>query len=388
MGAVGAWRVERADLAVEQTRTVELKVLAVTLALVALGVAMVFSASIPLAAGRETGDIFHYLKRELAFVAVGLAAMWVASRLAMDRVREGAWPLLVATVIALAGLFVFGTRVNGARSWYSVFGLSFQPSEMAKIVLVIAAARCFVRFPGGLPDWRSAARPFVMLAVVAGLIALQPDVGTAAVIVVSMFVYFHIAGAKLRHLVAAGGVTAIPALVMFRLHPYQWKRIIDFISGGPEVALAGGYQKERALIALGSGGLTGCGYCGSVEKYFYLPAATTDSILAVVGEELGLLFTWAVVALFCLLVWWGMMIARKAPDRFCALVAAGVTCSLGLQALLNIAVVTGSVPATGVPLPFVSYGGSSLLFSLIGVGLLLNVSRTIHRKLAWRGLNE
>jgi cell division protein FtsW len=132
----------------------------------------------------------------------------------------------------------------------------------------------------------------------------------------------------------------------------------------------------RALIALGSGGVTGRGYLSGVEKYFYLPASSTDSILAVIGEELGMIATWAVIAAFLLLVWRGMTIAGRAPDRFSGLVAAGVTCVIGVQALLNIAVVTGSIPATGVPLPFVSYGGSSLFFALIGIGLLLNVSRT------------
>jgi cell division protein FtsW len=169
-------------------------------------------------------------------------------------------------------------------------------------------------------------------------------------------------------------VGLVGATVMILHHPYQIGRIVGFFKR-TELPAAEGYQVTQCLIALGSGGLTGRGYCGSVWKYFYLPAAMTDSILAVIGEELGLIATWAVVALFALLVWRGLKLAGCATDRFSGLVAAGVTCLLGVQALLNIAVTTHTLPATGVPLPFVSYGGSSLLFSLMGIGLLLNVSR-------------
>jgi cell division protein FtsW len=371
-----AMRVSRAEPAAGDEAGADLRVLIPTLALVGLGVAMVFSASIPLAAADGSADVLYYLKRELAVVAVGLCAMWAASRVPMQWVQRQAGTLLVLTVGLLLGVLAFGREINGARSWFVVpgTGLNFQPSEMAKIAIVVASARYFAKFARGIPDWRRALSPLLMLGVIAGLVAIEPDMGTAAVIVAAAFVYYHIAGVKLRHLAGAGAIGAVAAGLLVWGHPYQLQRILDFF-GGNEVELAGGYQKARCLIALGSGGVTGCGYCGSVEKYFYLPAATTDSILAVVGEELGLVATWAVVGVFAYLVWRGMTIAGRSRDRFSGLVAAGVTCVIGLQALLNIAVVTGSIPATGVPLPFVSYGGSSLLFSLIGVGLLLNASR-------------
>jgi len=337
---------------------------------------MVFSASIPTAAAGEREDVFYYLKREVLVAAISLLAMYGVTRLPLGWIRRRAGVLLGTTIALLALVLRFGTEVNGARSWFTVpgIGLHFQPSEMAKVVLVIAAARYFAQFPQGIPNWRRAAPPVAMLGVTAGLVAMQPDMGTAALIALSMFVYFHIAGLKLRQMLATGFAASIAAALMALTHPYQIGRLVDFVKGS-EVELAGGYQTARSLIALGSGGLAGCGYCGSIEKYFYLPEATTDSIMAVVGEELGLLATWAVVGLFAYLVWRGLLIAGRSPDRFAALVAAGVSCSLGVQALINTAVVTGSVPATGVPLPFVSYGGSSLLFSLIGVGLLINVSR-------------
>jgi len=379
MSALGLRRLPFVEPAADEPRSVDVWVLAPTLALVGLGLAMVFSASIPLAA-TPNSDMLRYLKRDAAYVAVGLLAMWGATRLSLLWLRDHAWHLFVAAVIALAGLFVAGTRVNGSLSWYIFFGQSFQPSEMAKVVVVIAAATYFAHFPDGLSALREVRPPFAMLAIIVLLIAAEPDMGTAAVIVMAMFVLFHLAGMRFRYLLAAAAVGAMGAAAMFHIHPYQWARIKNFYFPPPDAALGAGYQKARALIALGSGGWFGRGYCESVEKYFYLPAATTDSILPVVGEELGLLATWAVVALFAILVWRGMLIAGRCPDRFSGLVAGGVACFLGIQAMINMAVSTGCIPPTGVPLPLVSYGGSSLLFSLIGIGLLLNVSRLVPRR--------
>lgn len=377
MSAISPVQLPQAEAVTDEPGGVSLKLLIPAMVLVGVGVAMVFSASIPLAAAGSDKSIFHYLWRELAFVAVGLVAMVGASRLPMDWVRRTAgWLLLFLGFVPLVLVLFVGIEVNGSRAWLPVPGtnLRFQPSELAKIVLVLAAARHFARFPKGIPDWRRVARPFLLLALLAGLVAIEPDLGTATVLVVAMMVFFHIAGAKLRHLAAAGSVGGVFAAIMLWQHPYQWDRIRDYLIGGGN-DLGSGWQKLRSLIALGSGGVTGCGYCGSVEKYFYLPAATTDSILAVIGEELGLIATWAVVALFAYLVWQGLSTAACARDRFSGLVAAGVVCLIGIQAIVNIAVVTGSIPATGVPLPLVSYGGSSLVCSLIAVGLLLNVSR-------------
>lgn len=362
----------------QATGDADLWVLVPTAGLVALGVAMGYSASIP-AAAIEGGSVLSYLSKELAFVVVGVAGLVGAARVRMEWLGRHCRLLLAITTALLVGV-LFTPERNGAHAWYGFPGtsLSFQPSEMAKLVLVLALARLLVRFPSGLPDWRSALEPFATLFVVVGLVAVEPDMGTAAVTMTAMLVFLHIAGAKLRHLAAAVGVALIPAAVMVWHHPYQLRRILDFFRHA-EVELAGGYQTSRSLIALGSGGLTGRGYCVSIEKFFYLPAATTDSILAVVGEELGMLGTWAVVGLLAALVWRGMSIAGRSPDRFSGLVAAGVSSLIGVQALLNIAVVTACLPATGVPLPFVSYGGSSLLFSMVGVGLVLNASRRMVR---------
>jgi cell division protein FtsW len=381
MSAIRAFKVPQTELAPEEQQGTDLTVLLPTLVLVGLGIAMVFSASIPMAAANESEDIYYYLWREIAFALVGGLGMWVASRISMQKLQRQAGTLLFLAAALLVAVLVAGVRVNGAKSWFAIpgTGLRFQPSEFAKLALVIAAARYFAKFPMGLPNWRRALSPLLTLGAVAGLIAVEPDMGTAAVLVLAMLIYFHIAGVKLSHLAGAGAVGLAGAAVMILHHPYQIQRLIGFVKR-TELPLAEGYQATQSLIALGSGGITGRGYCGSVWKYFYLPAAITDSILSVIGEELGLIATWMVVCLFAVLVWRGMVIAGRAPNRFSGLVAAGVTCLLGVQALLNIAVATHTVPSTGVPLPLVSYGGSSLVFSLIGVGLLLNVSRRQLRK--------
>ena len=376
MSAIRAIKLPQGELAREEKTPVDLTVLVPILLLVGLGIAMVFSASIPTAAARESEDIYYYLKRELLFAGVGLAAMYAVARVSMEFVRKQAGVLLALTFFFLGLVLVVGIRVNGAKSWLPVPGTSlhFQPSEMAKLILVIAAARYFAQFPQGVPTWRRVFPPMAVLASTAALIAVQPDMGTAAVLVIAMLAYYHIAGAKLRHLLGAAGIALAIGALMVSCNSYQRERIEGFALR-TEAPFEADYHTTQALIAMGSGGLTGRGYCGSTEKYFYLPAAITDSILAVIGEELGFLAVSMVLALFAFLVWRGMLIAVRAADRFSGLVAAGVTLLLATQALINVAVVTGAVPATGVPLPFVSYGGSSLLFSLIGVGLLLNVSR-------------
>ena len=376
--AMRAVRLPQSELTpLEEPSAWDLRLLVPALALVSVGVAMVFSAGMPYATQEGTGNVYYYLLREAVFVVMGLAAMLLAARLSMARLQDRALFLLGVTLLLLVGLRFFGVTVNGARSWYLLplpgFPLRFQPSEMAKLVLVIAVARYFAKYPRGLRTWRQFAPPVVMLGMICLLIAKEPDLGTVGVIGMAMLAFFHLAGAKLRHVAALAGGAA--GLVALKMEPYQWQRILDWILHRPGSEMEGNYQLSRALIALGSGGVAGRGYCDSIEKYFYLPETTTDAILAVIGEELGVVATWLVVALFAYLVCRGMHITARAGDRFSGLVAAGITCLFGAQALLNIAVVTGCAPTTGITLPLVSYGGSSLLFTLVGLGLLLNISR-------------
>jgi cell division protein FtsW len=356
----------------------DLRLLVPALALVMLGVAMVFSAGMPIVTQGQR-NVYYYLEREAIFVVVGLFAMWAATRLSLERLRNGALVLLAVSVVLLIGVHFVGIRMNGSRSWYALpFGVRFQPSEFAKLVLVIVAARYFARFPGGLREWRQLWPPLAMLGLVCVPVVTEPDLGTVAVIGMAMLIFFHMAGARGKHLaVVAGSALALVAVKISHSHN-EWERVRDwlvYLFGHTTGGVGSNYQISRSLIALGSGGVTGRGYCAGIEKYFYLPEATTDAILAVIGEELGVMATWLVVALFAYLVWRGLWVARHAEDRFSGLLAAGITCLFGVQALVNIAVITGVIPTTGVTLPFVSYGGSSLLLSLVGIGLLLNVSR-------------
>jgi cell division protein FtsW len=372
------------ELVAEEPPGWDLRVLAPTLALVSIGVAMVYSAAIPIAT-REGSNVLVYLEKEAAFLLIGVAGLIVGARLSLARLHDRAFPLLIATLVLLFGLHKFGTMVNGARSWYSLpipgMPLSFQPSEMAKMVLVVVLARYFAKFPNGITQWQRMLPPLAILGVVCGSIAKEPDMGTVAVIGMAMLIYFHLAGAKLRYLLLV--VLMAVSVAGFKLHrdvtvnhdSYQWQRIVDWLHPTPKAEMEGNYQMTRSLIALGSGGLLGRGYCGGVEKFYYLPEPTTDYILSVIGEELGVAAVWLVLALFVYLVRRGLQIAAGAEDRFSGLVAGGVTCLFAVQALLNIAVISGTAPTTGITLPFVSYGGSSLLFSLVGIGLLLNVAR-------------
>jgi len=339
-----AVRLPQARLSVaEEASSWDLRILVPALLLVSMGVAMVFSAGMPFATQTESGSVYYYLVREAIFLVLGVVAMIGVARISLERLQDRALLLLGVTGALLFGVHFLGVVVNGARSWYQLplpgFTLRFQPSEMAKLVLVIASARYFAKFPGGLRTWKQLLPPAVMLGLVCLSVAKEPDLGTVVVIGAFMLVFFYLAGAKPGHVAMLVAMAAGAALA--KMEPYQWQRILDWLFHRPGSEAAGNYQLTRALTALGSGGLTGRGYCASIEKYFYLPEATTDAILAVIGEELGLIATWLVVALFLYLVRRGLQIAMRAEDRFSGLVAAGVSCLFGVQAMFNIAVVTG-----------------------------------------------
>jgi len=389
MSGSRAVSVPQAELVGEESHGWDLRLLLPALLLVAIGVAMVISAAIPIVTRDGSRGVLVYLQKEALFLLLGLIGLIWAARLSVPRLQDRALPLLLVTLVLLLGLHKFGTEVNGARSWYVILipgmPLSFQPSEMAKLVLVVVFARYFAKFPAGLRRWSQLLPPLLILGLVCGSVAKEPDLGTVAVIGMATLVFFHLAGARFRY-VAAVALLAV-AVVGLKMHhdvtvhheTYQWQRIVDWIHPTPEAEQAGNYQMTSSLTALGSGGLFGRGYCHGVAKFFYLPEPTTDYILSVTGEEVGLVGTCLVVVLLVLLVRRGLQIAAAAEDRFSGLLAAGVTCVFGVQSLLNIAVITGGAPTTGITLPFVSYGGSSLLFSLIGVGLLLNVARAKRR---------
>jgi len=350
-----------------------------TLLLVAFGVAMVFSASYPTVLESHHGDAWFYAKRQAGFAAFGLLALFGFSRLRLRHIRWIAYPAFIVTVPLLIGVLILGRLTNGAICWYQIGPFKFQPSEMAKVFLVLALARLLADHPRSVETLKGLFYPLALAGLICGLVLMGKDFGTTAVAGLAVFVLLFLAGARLKDLLGV----ALPALGMAAFfiakEPYRLGRIFAFLN--PEAhADKGGYHIIRALIAFGSGGLFGLGFSRSREKFFYLPTPYTDSIFAVIGEELGLLFCLIVLSLFVWLGWRGLWVSAMSKDRFASLAAAGLTSLVLIQAATNILVSLGLIPLTGLPLPFISYGGSSLLFNLIAVGIVANISRHTARE--------
>jgi cell division protein FtsW len=362
--------------------------LSVTLCLLAFGAVMVYSASSPLGVlsaggGTGTGEFFRYL----LFGAIGLAAMHVLSRRGLGLLeRRFVTALLGASFVLLLLVLVpgFGVQVNGARRWFAAGPIQFQPSELMKLALVLYVARYLAEHPRRLRGLRQAVAP---IAVVAGpaclLIVVEPDLGTTLVIVFAIGTLLVAAGMSLRHLAALAGIAAALVVIFAIAQPYQRARLTSFLHPwAAETRSAAGYQAVQGQIALGSGGLLGVGLGRSVQKIYYLPEAQTDFILAVIGEELGVVGVFSVVFLYGMLGYAGLRAARRASDRYAKLLATGLTSLVLCQGTLNIFVVLGIAPLTGVPLPFISYAPSNLCIMLVAVGLLLNIASPAARRLA------
>ncbi|MGE5586840.1 MAG: stage V sporulation protein E [Clostridia bacterium] len=348
----------------------------VTLALLSLGVVMVFSAS-SVSAYEIFRDTYYFIKRQLAWAVVGLAAMCVAMEIDYRVWKKLAWPALLLSLVLLVAVLIpgVGVMIRGSRRWLGVGSLTFQPSEVAKIVMVFFMASFLSdrsarihRFVEGLLP------PLVVLGVVFGLIMLEPDLGTAGTIVGITVLMLFAAGASMSHL-AALGATGIPALVAAAMAaPYRVRRFLAFLHPW-EDPLGSGFHIIQSLLALGSGGLFGVGLGRSRQKFLYLPMQHTDFIFAIIGEELGFVGATAVVMLYFLLAWRGLRVAIGAPDSFGSLLAVGITTMIVFQAAMNIGVVSGTLPITGITLPLISFGGSSLVTTLAAIGVLLNISK-------------
>ncbi len=353
----------------------DLHLLLPTLLLVAFGVAMVFSASYPTVLESRQGDAYYFVKRQAMFAVVGGLLLWLASRVKLRLIRDHVYYFLAVSVLLLLVVLGIGREVNGSRSWLGLGSLRFQPSELAKVGLLLALAKLFADRPAAATTLKGLLLPLALTGFVCGLILLENDFGVAAVTGLAALILLGLAGARGKHLAALGVSGAILAGAFIAMKPTRLIRVISFLN--PDAyADSFGYQINRSLIALGSGGPFGLGFSRSREKFFYLPTPHTDSIFAVIGEELGLVFCLGVLALFCWLGWRGLKVAAQSQDRFSALAAAGLTNLLLLQAAINLFVIVGLGPVTGIPLPFISYGGSSLVFSLIAVGLLANIARS------------
>lgn len=347
--------------------------------LVALGLVMLASASF--ARGEAmAADPYYFISRQLRWLATGLLLAMLASQFDYHWLRKGAVPLLLAvfTLLLLGMVFVpgVGERIHGSARWVRLGPFGFQPSELAKFNIVILMSYWMDRVGRRAPlFWRGFVPAFLGLGVFLALIFVEPDYGSTVLVGAVALAIMLAAGARVRYILATSLLGLIGFAVMVRYNPVRFGRIMAFVRPDTNPAVA--HQLLQSKTALVRGGLTGVGLGNSIQKFYYLPEAHTDFIFAIIGEELGLIGAGAVVLCFAGLTFAGMIISAKAPDPFGKLLAFGMTVMLSLQALINIGVVSGTLPTKGLALPFISYGGTSLVVSLAAVGVLLNVARHV-----------
>ena len=344
----------------------------VTLGLVAFGLVMVYSASSARALLSADAPSY-YLKRQAIYAVMGLVALVILSRLDFHRLRRATQPLLAVTFVLLVAVLVVGTAVNGARRWIPIGFMNFQPSELAKLVLALWTAALLARKPAPRTLGELAKPIGVVVGLACALILIEPDLGTAIAIAIMVSAILVVSGTRLRLLASATGIATGIVLLAIWLEPYRRERIFSFLDPWHDPQGAG-FQAVQSMIALGSGGFFGVGLGESVQKIYYLPEASTDMIFAIVGEELGLIGAMGVIAAFAVFAYAGFNIALHCRDPFGKRLAAGITALICGQAAVNVSAVMGIAPLTGIPLPFVSYGGSSLVVGLAAVGILLNIA--------------
>ena len=348
---------------------------AATVGLALFGVVMVYSASAVMAQ-RESGNQYHYVVKQGIWTIIGFVVMLVTMQIDYNylRNRRVVYGLLAVTTVMLLAVFAF-PATNGAHRWIKLPGLSIQPSELSKPTLMIFLAYFLERRAGEEGQLWSTFMPCaIVTGALAALIVIEPDLGTAMMLCIMFLVVIYTAGARFKHLaiVGAPALLALAGLLIFV--PFRIRRLITFLDPWADPQ-GSGFQVVQSLIAVGSGGPNGLGFAQGKQKMLFLPFAHSDFIYAVVGEELGLIGALAVIAVFALFLWRGIRASLLAPDRFGMLLALGLVAGIVTQALFNISVVLSLVPTKGIPLPFISYGGSSLVPTLAAVGILLNISQ-------------
>jgi cell division protein FtsW len=346
-----------------------------TLALVCASLVMVYSASAVISMEKYHRPAY-FLFKQGTFALLGLILMPILMKIDYRHYRQPIviWTALGLLVFALVAV-LFGPRINGARRWFGVAGIGIQPSEFAKLVVIVYVAAILERRMDRIDDLKYSLVPLALaLGVIVGLIILQPDLGTALSILLIVSTMVFAAGISYRYIFGLLLVAAPAAVFVLMSADYRVRRMKVFLNPWDD-PLGDGFQVIQSLIAIGTGGLFGRGLMNGVQKLFYLPYPETDFIYSVIGEELGLAGSTVILACFCVIAWRGLRTAMRAPDRFGAFVALGITAMITVQAFFNMSVTLGLLPTKGIPLPFVSFGGSSLLVSMIGMGILLNVSQ-------------
>ena len=346
-----------------------------TLLLVCTSIVMVYSASAVIAT-EKWQDPYRFLFKQAAWVLIGLSLVPIVMRIDYRSYRQPVviWTALGVAAVALVGV-LFATPVNGASRWLHVGPLGVQPSELAKIAIILFTAALLERRMDRIDEPSYALLPIgLTTGIIVGLILVEPDLGTAVSVLVIASAMVFAAGISYRYVIGLV-LVAVPAFyVVVMASAYRVQRVLAFLDPWSD-AQGSGYQMIQSMIAVGTGGFFGRGLMGGVQKLFYLPEPHNDFIYAVIAEELGLLGATTVLACFGVITWRGLRTATRAPDRFGAFLAVGLTAMIAFQALLNISVVTGIAPTKGIPLPFVSAGGSSLIINLLGMAILLNISQ-------------
>lgn len=365
------------SLVQDGARRPDLKLLVPVVCLVALGLVMVFSSSASLAAHRYQSETF-FLKRHAIRVILGAAALVLLARMDYHALRRAAPWALGGTIVMLGVLLAVGGAVRGANRWLSFATVTIQPTEIARVACVIYLAKLLDRKGERMASFREGVLPAVLvLGLMAFLILCQPNLGSTVALLTTGLVMLHLSGARTSHLALLVLAGVVVASLAVSHNAYMSERVQGWLAQwghGPADALGKNWQVSQSILALGSGGVLGAGPGHGLQKVFFLPDPHTDFIFAVIGEELGLFGTAGVLLAFTILFLRGLKVAAGAPDRFGYLLAAGLTVNLSVYVAMNIAVVTGVIPTTGLPLPFVSYGGSALVVNLGGMGVLLNIA--------------
>jgi len=343
--------------------------------LVSIGVVMVYSASSYSAFfNPNIQDSMYYLKKQGLWAIIGTFFMFLAIKIDYHKIRKYTKILMIATIVFLVAVFAF-PEVNGARRWIRLGPASFQPSDMAKYIVVLYMAKSIEIKGEKIKSLIYGVIPYLLVSgFYAGMVLAEKNLSIATVIMIVTLIVLFVAGAKIAHMLGLIGLVGLAGIAGIIFEPYRMARFTSFLNPWADPK-GTGYQLIQSLLALGSGGIWGMGLGRSRQKAYYIPEPHNDFIFSIIGEELGLIGCTIIILLFVVFIWRGIVTAIRAKDTYGTLLASGITSVVAIQAIINIAVVTGSMPVTGVPLPFISYGGSSMVFNLVAMGILLNISR-------------
>lgn len=355
--------------------TIDFSLMVTAFILVVIGIIMVFSSSAYYSLNNFQ-DSFYFLKKNLMWAFLGTGAMFFTMNFNYKRLKKYAFPAFVLSIILLILVLTpLGISINGARRWLGVGSITFMPGEISKICAILFVANSLSNNISNIKSFSKGILPYlIIIGLYFGLIILQPNLSTAGTISLIIIAMLFVAGMRWAHMVLLGSTGVGLLVVMILLAPYRMKRVTGFLD--PFADPKGtGYQVIQSLLALGSGGLFGVGLGKSIQNKLYIPEPQNDFIFATIGEELGFIGCVTVILLFLFLIWRGIRIAINAPDLFGCLVATGITSMIAIQVMINIAVATSSMPVTGVPLPFISFGGNALVIFMAAIGILLNISK-------------